>query len=309
MLYSNKIESFYVKNFMKEYRKMPRKEAWLALIQGLDTKSIDVLSKCLTRMDLVEKKKYIPLDLFTEEEKERWIDVKQNFFENILSFGNDCYCYQHYLLPVRNFEIDVFYDKYGMELLHSPDKLVDKDIIDAGAYIGDSALFLQEYTTQKVYAFEPEDDNYNSLLRTIQLNDSSRIIPEKLALGEKKGKKRISKEGMASSMRCISKSKAFQTVQAITIDQYVRENNLNVGLIKLDVEGFEQKVLHGALKTIKSQKPILLVSIYHNANDFFRIKPWIDSLNLGYSFKIFKPTNTAILCGTLLIAEAINGIQ
>lgn len=32
--------------------------------------------------------------------------------------------------------------------------LKNKDIIDVGAYIGDSALILLEYTNKKVYAFE-----------------------------------------------------------------------------------------------------------------------------------------------------------
>ena len=72
------------------------------------------------------------------------------------------------------------------------------------------------------------------------------------------------------------------------------------------MEGFEQQVLHGAQQTIQTQRPTLLISIYHNADDFFSIKPWIENLNLGYRFKLFKPTNTAILAGLLLIAESDN---
>ena len=110
---------------------------------------------------------------------------------------------------------------------------------------------------------------------------------------------------MASSIVNVDSEKNnVQKIKTVTIDNFVRENQLEIGLIKLDVEGFEQQVLKGAEETICQQKPILLISIYHNADDFFNIKPWIESLNLGYKFKIFKPTNSAILAGMLLIAES-----
>ena len=52
------------------------------------------------------------------------------------------------------------------------------------------------------------------------------------------------------------------SIQSMTIDSYVEENNLNVGLIKVDVEGEEKNLLKGAINTLKTQKPILFLSIY-----------------------------------------------
>jgi hypothetical protein len=36
----------------------------------------------------------------------------------------------------------------------------------------------------------------------------------------------------------------------------------------------------GAEKTIKKDKPILLISVYHTGKDFFEIKPLLESWNL-----------------------------
>jgi hypothetical protein len=94
-----------------------------------------------------------------------------------------------------------------------------------------------------------------------------------------------------------------ESVDVITLDSYVEKHNLEVGLIKVDIEGFEQKFLQGAKKTISSQKPTLLLSIYHNADDFFHIKTIIESWDLGYKFKIVKPADKSILIDTNLIAE------
>lgn len=49
----------------------------------------------------------------------------------------------------------------------------------------------------------------------------------------------------------------------------------------------------------------MLISIYHNAKDFFEIKPMLESWNLGYKFKIFKPIDHTIAVETALFCEII----
>ena len=78
-----------------------------------------------------------------------------------------------------------------------------------------------------------------------------------------------------------------------------------MGLIKVDVEGGEQLLIKGAKNTICSQKPILIISIYHSPEDFFYIKPEIESWNLGYGFTIHKQLNTSIIRETVLIAQIV----
>jgi CO dehydrogenase/acetyl-CoA synthase gamma subunit (corrinoid Fe-S protein) len=89
-------------------------------------------------------------------------------------------------------------------------------------------------------------------------------------------------------------------VPVISIDDFVRKKSLNVGLIKLDVEGVESDVIEGAVETIKAQKPLLIISIYHNPKDFFEIKPKIEALNLGYHFLIRHLTPHSIVDFCLL---------
>ena len=66
----------------------------------------------------------------------------------------------------------------------------------------------------------------------------------------------------------------------------------------------ESEVIRGAEKTLKTQKPALIIHIHHTAEDFWNIKPYIESLNLGYKFRIYKPENREIFTGTILLAEA-----
>lgn len=180
----------------------------------------------------------------------------------------------------------------------------NKDIIDAGAYIGDSSLAFTELTSANVHAFEPFEESYNKMLENIKLNDVNNIVPVKASLSDKNGEDKIylsgdNVQGITSDEKVRRYDKSF-TVKTMTLDTYVQENDLNVGFIKVDVEGAEQRLLRGAIETIKSQKPILILSIYHNPNDFFEIKPWIEKLDLGYKFKISKERPWTFLADTVL---------
>ena len=91
-------------------------------------------------------------------------------------------------------------------------------------------------------------------------------------------------------------------MKVVSIDDFVSERKLSVGLIKIDVEGTELDVLKGAKKTIKEFKPILLIGIYHNPEEFFGAKRYIENLISGYKFKIKHLFDFLPLFETHLIA-------
>ena len=181
----------------------------------------------------------------------------------------------------------------------------EKDIIDVGAYVGDSAFILNQLKPQKIYAFEANTKNYDLLLKTIKLNHLNNVIAENLALGDKATETVQIADNEACSYivdSCIS-DLPVQACQMITLDKYVSEHpEMNIGLIKVDIEGKEQNFLTGAIETIKKFRPMLILSIYHNWADFLQIKKQIEALNLGYKFIISKPTSGAIILETELLA-------
>ena len=199
-----------------------------------------------------------------------------------------------------------------MDKINNLEYLKNKNIIDAGGYIGDTALLFSNYTNKNVYSFEPFQKNIDLMNKTIKLNDVNNIIPIKKALGDENKDMYIyfKNDGLADACIELEEKREFidsnlaeEKIETITLDSFVEENNIEVGLIKTDLEGFEQNFLKGAVNTIKNQKPILIISIYHNYSDFFDIKPMIESWNLGYKFKIGKPSQATAIVETVLIAE------
>ncbi|MDR3319858.1 MAG: FkbM family methyltransferase [Desulfovibrio sp.] len=72
-----------------------------------------------------------------------------------------------------------------------------------------------------------------------------------------------------------------------TIDTIVSQYNIKkVDMIKLHVEGAEEKSLLGGIKTIVKNRPKLLIFLYHKHNNIFELPLFIDKLNLNYRFYI-----------------------
>lgn len=170
--------------------------------------------------------------------------------------------------------------------------LKNKDIIDAGAYTGDTSLPLAKITSKNVYAFEPFEKSFELLKKNISDNEINNIVPVNKSLGNFEGERTLylagnNAQGITSDPNARNYDREIK-IQETTIDKFVKENDLNVGFITIDVEGAELDLLNGAIETIKSQKPILSISIYHKLSDYFNIIPWVADLNLGYEFKIVK---------------------
>ena len=211
------------------------------------------------------------------------------------------------MLPINHFEVCVFLYKHGIELVRDKAGLRDKVFIDAGGFIGDSALVLQEYTDKQIYSFEVNPNNVELFKRSIELNHlSSKVTLVEKALWSKKTTLEFNLCGSASSLKKlhgISYEPETIKVPTISLDRFVRENQLEVGLIKVDLEGAESEFLKGAEHTIKTQKPVLLLSIYHKPSDFFELKPMLESWVPDYEFSIFNPVDNGILLETMIVAQ------
>lgn len=175
-------------------------------------------------------------------------------------------------------------------------KIKDRVVLDGGAFWGDSVLIFEEYQPFSIHAFEPMDTNYSQLCNMIKKNELENVYPVKLGLGEKNTAAMMYYYEMLSGASVVNyKALSWENpkensemISITTIDDYTQKYHLDVGLIKLDIEGSEFEAMKGAVKTISRCKPILLISVYHLPKDFFEIKPFLEGLNLGYKFMFRK---------------------
>ena len=307
-LYANHVErEAMAKLFSDAMSREDSAQRFNALISGLDNESKNTVSDIIHRMEVISDGNKALRDIFSQREQDEFVRMNDEFKSKIVKLNDNLYYYNGYYLPVNQFDSSVFYSKYAIDELTTLDSVRNKDIIDAGGYVGDTALLFSSYTDKSIHVFEASPSNMDIIRETIRLNQLDNIVPVSKALGEKSGTATFSL-GERNSCNSLVERPGYNypnhiEVPVITLDDYVRENNLEVGLIKVDIEGGEQLLLKGAVETIRTQHPILLISIYHSANDFFEIKPMIEKMCDKYTFRIIKPANSAIVIETILLAE------
>ena len=136
-------------------------------------------------------------------------------------------------------------------------------VMDVGANWGLYSLLISRAVgpSGKVYAFEPVPEIFARLKEHIALSNATNVIPVPIALSDEKGTAKMSVKGGGSSLfRRVSDE--FVEVQVERLDDFVELEKIErVDAIKIDVEGAELKVIRGADKTIRRDKPILMVEI------------------------------------------------
>jgi len=150
--------------------------------------------------------------------------------------------------------------------------------IDIGANIGCFTLIGSVIVGRKgrVIAFEPVDIVSEKLEKNISLNKLENITIERKAVYEKNTTLQLhianqENLGMSSLLRHDSESGRIMTVEAITLDSYLKSKNIEtIKLIKLDIEGAELSALRGMVNTIARFKPVFMVEISPNV-----LKSWV----------------------------------
>ena len=147
------------------------------------------------------------------------------------------------------------------------------DIVHAGAFFGDflPALALVTAPGNKVWAFEPHPESFRCAQITIDLNRLTNIELINAGLGEQPGAAKLvthDRRGAglggtstmfpAGSDTHQSADRRSTEARIVSIDGAVPEHR-RISMIHLDVEGYEERALTGALRTIHRCRPILLV--------------------------------------------------
>jgi FkbM family methyltransferase len=162
------------------------------------------------------------------------------------------------------------------------DNCGDGVIIHAGTFFGDFLPALMK-TGNKVYAFEPVKENYEHARETINLNqiEGSGVLLYHAALGSKIERLPIATtDAFGTSMGGGSRfgynkntpEIVTEMATVMALDLHVAEQD-NVSIIQLDVEGFEEEALKGAMDIIRASKPILILEIWSPnvlQRDFFK---------------------------------------
>lgn len=133
----------------------------------------------------------------------------------------------------------------------------DAVVVDVGANIGYYTILMAQ-RAKKVYAIEPEKNNFEILEKNIKTNNLKNVIAIRAAVGNKNGEVKIviSKENFGDNR--VGNGENMQTIKCLRLDDILRNEQI-ISTIKIDTQGFEPEVIKGAEKIIKRDSPILFL--------------------------------------------------
>jgi len=166
---------------------------------------------------------------------------------------------------------------YELPLLEDMYNEVDEDAtaLDVGAHIGNHTLWMAAVCGWEVYAFEPNLDAFMQLCRNT--HGMSNVHPRNYALGDENG----SAKSISLGRVAYTAIEDEQEFPVLRLDSMLEMGKLSgrVAIIKIDVEGWEPRVIKGARNLITEHQP----TIYAEARDELAFKKNLAELRpLGY---------------------------
>lgn len=138
----------------------------------------------------------------------------------------------------------VFRDIFLFGEFRLPVDIQPKLIIDAGAYIGLSALYYSnKYPSAKIIAIEPEDTNFEMLTRNTESNPNIQRV--NAGVWSSNANLRISNkssEKWAFTVEEVPDGQPFD-IRAVTIDSVLENSGFDtIDVLKIDIEGSEKEI-------------------------------------------------------------------
>jgi FkbM family methyltransferase len=180
-------------------------------------------------------------------------------------------------------------------------------LIDAGASTGLYALTAARFITRpgSVIAFEPGRRSFDALTRSRLLNGFDHLVLRRQAVADVPSIERLYYHDGQDNMLGFSTTRQplpYEEVQTVTIDDIVEELHLDrVDVIKLDIEGLQERALRGATRTLKRWHPTVLVEISPEACQRLGVDPDGSCRLLeagGYQFYRVDEVGLAVLLGS-----------
>jgi FkbM family methyltransferase len=139
---------------------------------------------------------------------------------------------------------------------------------DIGANLGQHSLFLSRQV-DAVHAFEPSLRAGERLRANAERNGLANIVVHPVALGDEDATGTLGSGFPGNSgSRSLSWTLPGQPTEPVTVRHaggYFAEHGLpRIDLMKLDVEGYESRVLAGLAERLKSDRPVILMELIGN---------------------------------------------
>jgi FkbM family methyltransferase len=196
--------------------------------------------------------------------------VSRQTFVDVLGFrlSANPACMQNYVVRTEDQYFEAFMQFH------------EEVLVDAGGYDGDTTqAFADRYPDyRKILLFEPS--SHNMLAAKNRLTGYRDIDFFPIGLSDTAGTVRFNPDGGSAS--AITASGGVE----IPVDTLDATIYAPVSTIKMDLEGWEVRALHGARRHLVEDHPKLAIAVYHDAADFRLVHQFVTSIHPDYRCRL-----------------------
>jgi len=159
------------------------------------------------------------------------------------------------------------WEDYETELFKKNIKPGDT-VVDIGAHIGYYTVIAAQLVGDKgkVYAFEPDPKNYQLLQRNVKLNGYSNVVLVNKAVSDKSGQAHLFLNNENTGDHRIFNPELDRrslSIATTTLDDFFKDKEKRVDIIKMDIQGAEARAFQGAMKVIARNRHIKLITEFY----------------------------------------------
>jgi len=152
-------------------------------------------------------------------------------------------------------------------------KIKMKTVIDVGAWCGTWSKAMEPYA-KRIIAYEPDKVHFECLERNCTIN----CTPRMEAVGSDLGQISLTEDDFTQAKRVNDEG----SIRLVTLDSI---EYTDIDMIKIDVEGYEMKVLEGAKKLLGSVR-YLMIELNNNSKKYGSNNREIEKYLESLGFKV-----------------------
>ncbi|WGF92733.1 FkbM family methyltransferase [Aequorivita marisscotiae] len=156
--------------------------------------------------------------------------------------------------------------------------------IDVGANLGHYTLLASGVCNANVFAIEPIKSALKKLINNVEINDlSNKVKIFNCGISDKNEVLNFTTNRTTMNSVSLTEDENTIKIDVKTLDELLK--NENPTFIKIDVEGYEYKVLKGALNTLNKASLKYLLVEFNNSGEKFNLKDEdVFNLIMSYNF-------------------------
>lgn len=214
---------------------------------------------------------------------------------------------------------ELLYHLYGASWWTKEKKILEPYVkqgsvaVDVGANVGFITGLLSRLVgpSGAVHSFEPSPTTHRKLVALVAQNNFVNVATHNVGCSDEEGELRLNlmessgNSSLRSADEITGNVKEVQVVKVVVLDEYLGERLSRLDLIKIDTEGFEDRVLNGARRLLRRFKPVVYIELAAEFRDSseravrilkeegyrFEVEPDLSAAHTGDNF-IARPADT-----------------